>query len=607
MKKYLLSHLIAGLCLICQFAGASGKNSPGATPNNVIYYIDPSTGNDNNKGTSAKNAWRTFNPVNSRQLPAGTTMLIMPGTFRSSLLITGHGTTAAPVKIRFMPGTFHFYRDSAYVAQWHISNTNDVPYEDKAVAIYVRNSSHVWLGSGSANIIMHGKMIETAVDHCDHVTITGLNYDYFRPTVSELMVTDVTENYADLKISQTSAYSIVDSTIWWEGEGWRYQPGWYWQAFDPKTGFVERQSFDLSKVRFVQLGDRKVRALFPKNAGFKTGIIYQNRDIRRDCVGIFMQYSKDLQLENIRINYMHGMGIVSQFCTNIRMKGLVVKPKDGTDRTCAAWADILHFSGCNGAIEIDHCYLSAANDDAVNVHGTHLKIIDRPDPHHLKVRFMHNQSSGFEAFMPGDSIDLVRAETLLPFGANVVTETVRLSDRETLLTLNDPVESSLQGNDVVENTTRTPAVWIHHTTITRIPTRGILTTSRRKTLIEHNRFFRVNMNAILIADDAESWFESGPVRSVEIRNNDFIEGGGPVVCIVPENKKFAGPVHEHIKVNNNRFVLRSNPKAFTARSAAHLEFRRNSVGGMVPASLSEITIFEHCTDVVVDGNRKEKE
>lgn len=604
MKKYLLNGLIAGLCVICPFAGAFAKRSMHATAKDVIYYIDASTGNDNNNGTSSKSPWRTFNPVSSRQLSAGTRILIRPGTYRSSLLITGRGTSALPIKVSFAAGTYHFYPDSAYVTKWHISNTNDVPYEDKAVAIYVRNSSYVSLQSSSANIIIHGKMVETAIDHSDHVTITGLNYDYFRPTVSELLVTDVTENYADMKISQSSAYSIIDSTLWWEGEGWRHQPGWYWQAFDPTTGFVERQSFDLSQVKFVKLGDRMVRALFPRNAGFKAGIVYQSRDILRDCAGIFMQYSQDLHLENIRINYMHGMGIVSQFCTNIRMKGLVVKPKDGTDRTCAAWADILHFSGCNGTIEVDHCYLSAANDDAINVHGTHLKIIDQPDPHHLKVRFMHNQSYGFEAFMPGDSIDLVRAETLLPFETNVVTQAERLNDREVLLTLKHPVEAGLHGDAVVENITRTPAVWIHHTTITRIPTRGILATSRRKILIEHNRFIRVNWNAILIADDAESWFESGPVRSMEIKNNDFVECGDAVVCVVPENKKFAGPVHEHIKVNNNRFVLRANTKAFTARSAAHLEFRRNSVGGAIPASLSDITAFQNSIDIVIDGNHR---
>ncbi|OQP63978.1 hypothetical protein A3860_21385 [Niastella vici] len=604
MKFSFLTGLTTWLWLICPF-GALANKTNNAIKGNVIYYINPSTGNDNNNGTAAKTPWRTFNPVNSRQLPAGTTIMVSPGIYRSSLVITGRGTAASPVKVRFTAGTYHFYPDSAYVTQWHISNTNDVPYKDKSVAICIRNSSYVSLQSTSANIVMHGKMVETAVDHCDHVTISGMQYDYFRPTVSELLVTSVAEEYADLQISRESTYSIRDSALWWEGEGWRNQPGWYWQAFDPTTGFVVRQSFDLSKVKFVQLGNRVVRAFFPRNVGFKTGIIYQNRDVLRDCAGIFMQYSKVLLLENIRINYMHGMGVVSQFCTNIRMKELVVKPKDSTDRTCAAWADILHFSGCNGRIEVDHCYLSAANDDAVNVHGTHLRIIEKPGANILKVRFMHDQSYGFDAFMPGDSINLVQAQTLLPVETNVVTKAERLNDREMLLTLKHPVIANLQGDDVVENTTRTPSVNIHHTTITRIPTRGILTTTRRKIRIEHNRFFRVNGNAVLVADDAESWYESGPVQSMEITNNDFVECGSAVVCVQPENKQFAGPVHEHIKVNDNRFVLRpNNTKAFTARSAAHLEFRRNSITGASPASLSAVTTFQNCTDIVVDGNHK---
>ena len=593
MRIYIL------ICFFCSVTQAKANITAAVT-----YYIDPSTGNDNNNGTSANHPWRTFNPLNSRQLAAGAMVLIKPGTYRSSLLVTGRGTAALPIRIKFEAGTYHFYPDSAYKTQWHISNTNDVPYKDKLVAIYVRNSSYVSLQSGAANIILHGKMIETAVDHCDHITLTGLQFDYFTPTVSELLVAGVAENYADLKISQTSACSIVDSTLWWEGEGWRYKAGWYWQAFDAATGFVERQSFDLSQVKFVQTGDHLVRAFFPKNPGFKTGIFYQCRDILRDCAGIFMQYSQDLVLENIRINFMHGMGIVSQYCSNIRMKEVVVKPKEGTDRTCAAWADILHFSGCSGAIEVDHCYLSAANDDAINVHGTHLKIIDHPMPNQLKVRFMHNQSYGFEAFMPGDSIDLVQAETLLAFEKNVVTAVERLNDREMLLTLQHPVMGSLHGDVVVENTTRTPEVWIHHTTITRIPTRGALVTSRRKIRIEHNRFLRVNGNAVLIADDAESWFESGPVKSMDIQKNEFIECGSAVVCVQPENKQFAEPVHEHINVNDNLFLLRPNTKAFTARDAAQLEFRRNCIGGVFPADLSAITSFQNCTGIVIDGNHK---
>jgi hypothetical protein len=50
------------------------------------------------------------------------------------------------------------------------------------------------------------------------------------------------------------------------------------------------------------------------------------------------------------------------------------------------------------------------------------------------------------------------------------------------------------------------------------------------------------MSAVLIEADAEGWYESGPVRDVTIRNNEFIDcayQGGPgnaVIAINPSNK-----------------------------------------------------------------------
>lgn len=602
MKRIILASLLTFISVSTAYTrsvAAGFSEETVSTKQGDRYYIDPVKGNDQSLGTSSKKPWRTFRPLSNRQLRAGSKVTIQPGTYRSSLVVKAQGSSSSPVTITLAKGKYHFYPDSAYAVRWHISNTNDVPDQDKLVAILIRNSSFVSLRSDSANIIIHGKMIETAVDHSDHVSISGLSYDYHRPTVSELTVTATTEKYADLKINFTSTFSVADSVLWWEGEGWRHRPDWYWQVFDPATGFVERQSFDFSHVKFVDMGNQLVRAYFPENIGFKTGLVYQTRDVLRDCAGIFMQYSSTIRLEKIHIRFMHGMGIVSQYCKDITMRSVQVRPGEDGRRTCAAWADILHFSGCSGKIEIADCYLSAANDDAINVHGTHLKIMERPDAHHLKVRFMHNQSYGFDAFFAGDSIEFVRSETLLPFGSNVVTGVSKLNDREVLLTLKNPVSEPLSGNDVVENVTHTPEVWIHNNTITRIPTRGILITTRKKVLIEKNKFLRVNWNAIVVADDAESWFESGPVKDLSIRNNEFIECGGAVTTIVPENKKNEGAVHQNITVEENKFALRPGTKAFSARNAAHLKFLRNQTGN---EPVEKVTEFTNCSEVIVEGN-----
>jgi hypothetical protein len=110
-------------------------------------------------------------------------------------------------------------------------------------------------------------------------------------------------------------------------------------------------------------------------------------------------------------------------------------------------------------------------------------------------------------------------------------------------------------------------------------------TTRKKVLIENNVFSKTGMHAILIANDASSWYESGPVTDVTIRNNRFDRCGynstpGYAIAIAPENHQFADHffVHRNIKIENNSFVLEGQP-ALSARSVSGLIFRNNTLAG----------------------------
>lgn len=61
------------------------------------------------------------------------------------------------------------------------------------------------------------------------------------------------------------------------------------------------------------------------------------------------------------------------------------------------------------------------------------------------------------------------------------------------------------------------------------------------------------MAAILVADDASGWYESGPVFNLTIRGNTFIECAVPNIMIKPEIKRFDKPVHRGIRIENNKF------------------------------------------------------
>jgi hypothetical protein len=301
---------------------------------------------------------------------------------------------------------------------------------------------------------------------------------------------------------------------------------------------------------------------------------------------------------------MHGMGIVSQFCDNVEIDSLTVRPDPASGLTCAAWADILHFSGCRGKIVISHSYLSGANDDAVNVHGTYLHIVGSPQPDQLLVRFMHNQTYGFDAFSIGDSIGLIHSESLLQYDSNVVVKIQEINDKDFLLTLKRPLTSSPDVKDVVENVSWTPTVWIHHTIITRIPTRGILVTTRKKVLLENNFFGRTHSSAISIADDARSWYESGMVRGVTIRKNNFSFCGEPVINISPENTvKGNACVHHNISITNNVFHLQSSHALF-AKSTSGINISNNKFYVIdISKTFKDLCLFQDCTVIRQAGNQ----
>ena len=137
---------------------------------------------------------------------------------------------------------------------------------------------------------------------------------------------------------------------------------------------------------------------------------------------------------------------------------------------------------------------------------------------------------------------------------------------------------------MIENITWTPEVKITNSRFERTNTRGLLLTTRKKVLIENNTFYRTGMHAILIANDASSWYESGPVQDVTVRGNTFEEcgynqaPGNYVIAIAPENHQLVPGyrIHRNIRIENNIFKVYDYP-ILTARSTENLIFTGNEI------------------------------
>ena len=490
------------------------------------------------------------------------------------------------VIIELPGGRIDLWPEGSFKKEIYISNSteDDTLSKVKNIAFLLEGLKNITIEGNNTLVMLHGKMESFVFLNCTNVVLKNISFDYERPTMSELKITSVTSSEVKAEIHPDTRFDITNGKISFYGEGWKSNAH-HTISCDPATGvmkyssfkpFLESQAVHTSCNEVTFIGD------FSK-ANFQAGNILTIRDPYRDNSSAFISLSKNISLENVKMHYMHGLGIVSQFSENITLFKVEVAPRPESGRQIAAFADCFHFSGCKGKIIIDSCFTSGSHDDPINVHGTHLKITSINEEKKLTVRFMHHQTYGFEAFFAGDSIVFVNPQTLQPVANAVIKSAILINKREMELELVGALPKGVETGQVIENITWTPEFSITNSRFEKTNTRGLLLTTRRKVLIENNTFFRTGMHAILIANDASGWFESGPVHDVTIRNNIFQEcgynqaPGNYVIAIAPENHELVTGfmVHRNIRIEENTFKVYDDP-ILTARSSENLIFTGNT-------------------------------
>lgn len=466
--------------------------------------------------------------------------------------------------------------DSFFLSGYYCTNTthfNENPHGERNAAIYLQNKRGVTINGNGASIIIHGKMTPFLLDACEDIIIKNLTIDYACPTMAEFTVLSNNGGVCDIRISPDTLFTVEGNQLYWISEkGMDGQLYWKFPSdgskqfvhiFDPVSErSIGTGSDTLSYESIKQLDEHTLRVI-PKSGKerYIPGCIFQTRNIVRDQTGAFMQRCKNLYYEDVRIKFMHGLGMVAQFCENVTYRNCDFTPGDG--RTIASTADFFQFSGCRGKLVIDGCHARGAHDDFANIHGTHLRIIETSsDKRSMTLRFMHGESWGFQAFEKGDSIEFIRWDTLRPYAKAEVVSYKRLNDSDIRLDIDRDLPAGIiVDRDVIENATWTPDVHIMNCNIDSIACRGILCTTRGEVIIENNRFYHLMHPALLIEDDCNFWYESGYTKHIIFRNNEVIgcnySNGqyGAVICYSPKvmNEDSEEFVHEKLTLTGNRF------------------------------------------------------
>lgn len=498
----------------------------------------------------------------------------------------------------FEKGEYHFYVSNAVPVSLHVSNHDQVPVHP--VFLPLTNLTDVAVDGGGSRFVFHGRGMAALVMDSERVVLRNFSIDWQRPWYTELKILGY-ENGKTLVWADPQRFPVElrNGRLYEVGEDWSALLG-YGTAFCTATGEILEGSSDVSfGGSATAVGDN--RYLIGKDlsrvgrGGLQAGDVFLAR-VRgypwRPHPGVVVYRAKDTVVEDVVLHAAFGMGILVQRSENFAMRGT----RSASDRTCGVFpsagrsgahlCDATHFSNVKGKVTVENCWFGNMLDDAINVHSTCLAITNVLSATRIRCRYMHDQAWGFGVFQPGETLRFIRGRTLENGDCVRITAVEEVSEREVELTLAEPLPTGYGVGDAVENADYQCAVDFRNNVVTRNRARGALFTSPRPIRVEGNLFDRVSGAAILLAGDAQGWYESGACEDIRIAGNvfrdnltsrfQFTEG---VISIYPEIKDLAAQkraYHRNIIIEDNLFETFDVPLLF-AKSAEGIRWRHNRV------------------------------
>ncbi|MBO8477899.1 MAG: right-handed parallel beta-helix repeat-containing protein [Bacteroidetes bacterium] len=523
-------------------------------------------------------------------------------------------------------GRYDFYPEGSAVREYYISNHDQT--NPKNVGIPFENMKNMVFDGQGSELIFHGRMLPVSLVDTENCTLKNLSIDFENPHITQIKIL---ENNAEdgtitYEIAPWVEYSIDDSCLVVKGEGWELVPE-TGIAFEEKTRHLVFDTGDL------QVGTKGVKEIAPRtvlapwdNMKLVPGTVIALRPWTRPAPGIFVYHGTNTVVENVKVHYAEGMGLLAQVSENITLDGFSVCLRGDDDpRYFTTQADATHFSGCKGLISSTGGLYEGMMDDAINVHGTYLKVQERIDDRTLAGEYMHYQSYGFEWGRPGDTVRFINSLTMeMLDGVNVISsicpsgKTDINGAKRFVITFENPVDPSVGSGPAsygIENLEWTPEVYFADNLIRNNRARGALFSTPRKTVVENNVFDHTSGTAILLCGDCNGWFETGACSDVVIRGNKFINAltsmyqfTNAVISIYPEiprldlQKKY---FHSGIVIENNEFDMFDRPLLY-AKSVDGLVFRGNTVrrnAGYPPFHWNtRMFFFQRVKNVSIEGN-----
>jgi len=426
-------------------------------------------------------------------------------------------------KLVFPKGRYDFYPDKAFERYQFVSNNDEGL---KRIVFPIEEMRRFEIDGQGSDFLFHGYLSPFAIDHAERIALRNFTVDYARTFHSEAKILAVTDTYADVEIPPEYPFSIENGLlVFHDGKAGKERtlyPVVSLLEFDPVKRETAYRACDYwlgTAIQAEDLGNRKVRIL-KKNLKGTPGNIFVFGPNHRMVCGITITDSKDVTVENVSLYHCGGMGVIGQRSRDLFVRRVKVTPAPGKNRIVSITADATHFVNCGGQVVLEDCLFELQKDDATNVHGIYVKVVDRLAPAVVDVKLVHPQQFGFDFIQKGQTLELVKGPALVTYAHPVVKQVERLNKEYTRLTFKAPLPDELAVGDALAAVGDYAALTIRGCTIRGNRARGVLLNSRGPTVVENNTFHTAGA-AILFEGDARFWYEQAGVSDCVIRNNLF--------------------------------------------------------------------------------------
>ncbi|MDO5017607.1 MAG: alpha-1,3-galactosidase B [Porphyromonas sp.] len=494
------------------------------------------------------------------------------------------------VVLQLPEGQLHLYTDQMPTHQIYISNHDHV--DRRPVAFMLDGYKNLTIQGSDTHLLFHGRLIPFVIQNSSNVKLEGFSIDNFRPAMTQIDILEIDESKDEVlvKLLDETVYRIDDNRkLIVEGEDFEINV-YTCLAFGADEHMKWGRSDPLFNPKAIEVVDdhRLLLKGWQEIKHLEVGDHYALRSYYRPTPAIVIADAADTEIQNVDVHYAEGMGLVAQNSTNITLNNFTVSRRERSPRRFTTVADATHFSGCRGVIDSTEGLYENMADDAINVHGTYLRVDSIIAPDQLMVSFAHGQTFGISWYETGDSLALISRETLLPVARFMPTQVEVLSPKNLKITVDGTlaaIEGETQDLLAVENLTAHPEVYFANNTVRNNRARGALFSTPKRVDCLDNLFDHTHGCAILLTGDANGWYESGPCEEVLIKGNRFINAltglyqftdgiisVNPQIARMEEGQYF----HGSVIVENNEFDTFPTPLVY-AKSLRALTFKDNVI------------------------------